>query len=280
MTSDKMTSVGIIPARYGASRFSGKVLADIGGKPMIQYVWEQAKKARLLDDLIIAADDERIIKVVEGFGGKAVFTAKAHPSGTDRLREIANPLDVDIIVNIQADEPLLQHPMIDSLVSALLEDKNIVMTSLMKKIEDLKEVNDPNVVKVVVNKDNFALYFSRAAIPFRRGAKVSHLESDPGYYKHLGLYAYTKDFLFTFANLPPSFLERSEKLEQLRALENGYKIKMIETKYDTIGVDTPEDLEEVKRRLGVEETQPLQAPPPSQEPESDYPSQDAQSDYR
>lgn len=246
-----MTSVGIIPARYGASRFKGKVLADIGGRPMIQHVWERAKKAHLLDELIIAADDERIIKAVENFGGKAVFTAKAHPSGTDRLREIANPLDVDIVVNIQADEPLLHHSMIDSLVSILLEGKGIVMASLMKKIEDPKELDDPNVVKVVVDKDNFALYFSRAPIPFVRGAKTDQAKFSPIYYKHLGLYAYTKDFLFTFANLPPSFLEKAEKLEQLRALENGYRIKMIETKYDTVGVDTPEDLEEVKRRLNI-----------------------------
>src|SRR3989338_6698711 len=153
-----MKAVGIIPARYAATRFDGKVLADLCGKPVIQHVWENAKKARMLDELIVAADDERIIKAVESFGGKATFTARAHPSGTDRLREIANPLDVDIVVNIQADEPLLQHPMIDSLVSVLLDNKDIVMTSLMKRIEDPAEICNPNVVKVVVDKDNFALY--------------------------------------------------------------------------------------------------------------------------
>lgn len=244
-----MISVGIIPARYEASRFQGKVLADIGGKSMIQHVWERAKKAHMLDELIIAADDDRIIKVVEGFGGKAIFTSKSHPSGTDRLREIANPLDVDIVVNIQADEPLLHHSMVDSLVSVLREDKDIVMVSLMRKIEDRGDIDNPHVVKVVVDKNNFALYFSRSPIPYIRDRKDLPEKGKLRLYKHIGLYAYTKDFLFTFANLPTSSLERYEKLEQLRALENGYKVKMVETRYDTIGVDTPEDLEEARRRL-------------------------------
>ncbi|NQT95462.1 MAG: 3-deoxy-manno-octulosonate cytidylyltransferase [Candidatus Omnitrophica bacterium] len=244
-----MTSVGIIPARYHATRFEGKVLAIISGKPMIQHVWERAKKAHTLDDLIVAADDERIIKVVEEFGGKAIFTSKSHPSGTDRLREIANPLDVDIVVNIQGDEPLLHHSMIDHLVSALIEDKELVMATLMRKLDNPRDIEDPNIVKVVVDKNNIALYFSRSRIPFIRDEDIAHSSRRLPYYKHIGLYAYTKDFLFTFANLPPSSLEKYEKLEQLRALENGYKIKVIETKYDTIGVDTPQDLEIVKERL-------------------------------
>jgi len=242
-----MNNVGIIPARYEASRFMGKVLADINGKPMIQHVWERAKKARLLEELIVACDDDRIIKVVEAFGGKAVFTSKKHASGTDRLKEIINPLDVTIVVNIQADEPLVHPSMIDSLISALREDKEIVMASLMKKIEGLQKVKDPNIVKVVVDKNNFALYFSRALIPFVREKKDRSRGYKVTYNKHIGLYAYTKDFLFTFANLPPSSLEAHERLEQLRALENGYKIKIVETEYDTIGVDTPADLEEVRR---------------------------------
>ncbi len=249
-----MMSLGIIPARYAASRFEGKVLANIGSKPMIQHVWDRAKKAHSLDDLIVAADDDRIIKVVEGFGGKAVFTSKSHPSGTDRLREIANPLDVDIIVNIQADEPFLNHSMIDSLVSVLRDDRELVMASLMKRITNIEEINSPNMVKVVVDKNNFALYFSRSPIPHVRDSEEilseqaygDYKNNKPRFYKHIGLYAYTKDFLFTFANLPQSSLERHEKLEQLRALENGYRIKMVETKYDTIGVDTPEDLERAK----------------------------------
>lgn len=238
-----MRAIGIIPARYAATRFDGKVLADLCGKPVIQHVWENAKKARMLDDLIIAADDERIIEQVQAFGGKAVFTAKAHPSGTDRLREIANPLDVEIVVNIQADEPLVQPSMIDELVRALLADTSIAMATLMKKIDNKDEVANPNVVKVVVNKDNFALYFSRYPIPFYKQGKPVQ------YYKHIGLYSYTKDFLFTFANLPPSFLEKAEGLEQLRALENGYKIKVLETTYETVGIDTPEDLAKAKKIL-------------------------------
>ncbi len=252
-----MTSLGIIPARYAASRFEGKVLAKIGNKPMIQHVWERAKKAHSLDDLIVAADDDRIIKVVEEFGGKAVFTSKSHPSGTDRLREIANPLDVDIVVNIQADEPLLNHSMIDSLVDTLRDDRDIVMASLMKKIDSIEEISNPNLVKVVVDKNNFALYFSRSPIPFIRDNGEAPAEQADSvspnkahqFYKHIGLYAYTKDFLFTFANLPPSSLEKYEKLEQLRALENGYRIKMVETQYDTIGVDTPEDLVRARATL-------------------------------
>jgi len=231
-------AVGIIPARYAATRFEGKVLANLCGKPVIQHVWENAKAARALDELLVAADDERIIKAVESFGGKAIFTAKEHASGTDRLREIANPLDVDIVVNIQADEPLLQPSMINELVRALSEDKDniIPMATLMKKINNTEELNNPNVVKVVVDKDNFALYFSRKTIPFYRQFDSRQ------YYKHIGLYSYTKDFLFTFANLPASSLEKAEGLEQLRALENGYKIKVLETPYDTVGIDTPEDL--------------------------------------
>jgi len=253
-----MTSVGIIPARYGASRFEGKVIAKIGNKTMIQHVWDRAKKAHSLDDLIVAADDDRIIKAVELFGGKVVFTSKSHPSGTDRLREIANPLDVDIIVNIQADEPLLHHSMIDNLVDTMRQDKGIVMASLMRKIDNLSDLENPNVVKVVVDKNNFALYFSRSPIPFARDRQQPYLGDEDlkrsgdklRFYKHIGLYAYTKDFLFTFANLPQSSLEQCEKLEQLRALENGYKIMMVETKYDTIGVDTPQDLEKAKTMLG------------------------------
>jgi len=184
-----MKAIGIIPARYAASRFEGKVLADLCGKPVIQHVWENAKKARLLDELIIAADDERIIEVVKAFGGKVTYTSKEHPSGTDRLREIVNPLDVDIVVNIQADEPLLHPSMLDVLVLALSQNANIVMATLRKKIDNKEEINNPNVVKVVVNKDDCALYFSRFPIPYSKDNKPLQ------YYKHIGLYSYTKDFL-------------------------------------------------------------------------------------
>ncbi|MFH1201882.1 MAG: 3-deoxy-manno-octulosonate cytidylyltransferase [Candidatus Omnitrophota bacterium] len=240
-----MDVIGVIPARYGATRFEGKVLADILGRPMIQHVWEQAKKARLLNDLVIAADDERIINAAKKFSAKTVLTAKGHTSGTDRLTEVVNQLDVKIVVNIQADEPLINPTIIDRLAGVLLDDPNIYIASVIKKIKSKDQIKDPNVVKVVVDRQGFALYFSRAAIPHCQDDK----KSGAVYYKHLGLYAYTKDFLFTYTNLPQSALEKSEHLEQLRALENGYRIKVIETEYDSIGVDTKEDLELVKKIL-------------------------------
>lgn len=244
-----MDVIGIIPARYQSSRFEGKVLADILGKPMIQHVWERAKKALLLDDLIIACDDERIAKVAEGFGAKVGLTAKGHVSGTDRICEVVNPLDVKIVVNIQGDEPLIHSTMIDKVARALLDDSALAVATIMKAIDDPEVINDPNVVKAVIDKNNFAIYFSRAAIPFRAANSEIKL---PVYFKHIGLYGYTKDFLFTYKNLPASYLEKVECLEQLRILEGGYRIKVIETKHDTIGVDTLEDLEKVKKYLQSE----------------------------
>jgi len=245
-----MDVVGVIPARYSSTRFEGKVLADILGKPMIQHVWERAKEAFSLDDLIIACDDERVAEVARGFGAKVVLTAKAHHSGTDRISEVVNPLDTKIVINIQGDEPLIHPTMIDSVADALLDDPGISMATIMKKIDDSRLLLDPNVVKVVVDRNNFALYFSRAAIPHKA---VNSEVSQPLYYKHIGLYGYTKDFLFTYKNLPPSSLEKVERLEQLRVLEAGFRIKVIETQYDTIGVDTPEDLERLKAYLGKEQ---------------------------
>ncbi len=240
-----MNVVGVIPARFYSSRFEGKVLADIGGKPMIQHVWEKAKQAKLLDDLIVACDDERVYNTVLGFGGNAVFTAKEHASGSDRITEIINPLDVKIVVNIQGDEPMVRPSMINGVVEEFIKDENLVVATVIKKIERPGEIDDPNVVKVVVDKDNFALYFSRSAIPFIRDGQSQELN----FYKHIGLYAYTKDFLFTYKNLPKSKLEELEKLEQLRILENGYKIKTVETQFDTYGVDVPEDLDKVRKYM-------------------------------
>jgi len=241
-----MDVIGVIPARYSSTRFEGKVLADIIGKPMLQHVWERAKASRMLDDLIIACDSEIILKAATEFGAKAVMTSKEHTCGTDRISEVVNPLDVKVIINIQADEPLIHPMMIDSVARALLEDSSINMATLMKKIEKVEQVIDPNVVKVVVDKNNFALYFSRASIPYLSpNAEIDQVT----YYKHIGLYGYTKDFLFIYKNLPVSNLEKTEKLEQLRVLAEGFKIKVIETKFDTVGVDTPEDLEMVKRQL-------------------------------
>jgi len=241
-----MDVIGVIPARYSSTRFAGKVLANICGKPMLQHVWERAKLCRLLDDLIIACDDEIIRKAAVEFGAKVVMTSREHTCGTDRISEVVNPLDVKIIINIQGDEPLIQPLMIDSVARALLENRSLNMATVMKKITDPAEVSDPHVVKVVVDKDNFALYFSRAPIPYlAAGSQIDQVS----YYKHIGLYAYTKDFLFTYKNLPVSNLEKAEKLEQLRVLAEGFRIKVIETKFDTVGVDTPEDLEKVKGQM-------------------------------
>ena len=238
-----MDAIGIIPARYGSTRFEGKVLADLMGKPVIQHVWENAKRASTLNDLIVAADDEKVKEEVERFGGKAVLTAKEHKTGTDRLREVVNPINTKVVVNIQADEPLLHPSMIDDIVTPLLEDKGILMTTLKKKITDPEDLRNPNVVKVVTDKNGYALYFSRSPIPFPR------FHDGVVFYKHIGLYGFTKEFLFTFTNLPVSALESMEGLEQLRVLENGYKIKVAETQFDTIGIDTPEDLERAKEVL-------------------------------
>ncbi|MCK9604117.1 MAG: 3-deoxy-manno-octulosonate cytidylyltransferase [Candidatus Omnitrophica bacterium] len=241
-----MDVIGVIPARYSSSRFEGKVLADILGKPMIEYVWERAKQARLLDDLIIACDDERVADVARKFGAKVAMTSKSHACGTDRISEVVNPLEVKIVINIQGDEPLIHPTMIDSVAQALLDDSDISIATIIRRIEDHQAVTDPNVVKVVIDKNNFALYFSRAAIPFL--STNSEVKS-PVYYKHIGLYGYTKDFLFTYKNLPVSNLEKIESLEQLRVLEEGFRIKVVETRFDTVGVDTIEDLEKVRHYL-------------------------------
>lgn len=241
-----MDVIGVIPARYGSSRFEGKVLADILGRPMIQHVWEGAKKAKILDALVVACDDERIYKAVTDFGGKAIMTARAHTSGTERILEVVADMDVKVVVNIQGDEPLIQPSMIDEVARALLDDPALVVSTLMKRIGNPEEITDPNVVKVVCDKKGCALYFSRSGIPFVRDAAG---QIEVPHHKHIGLYAYTKDFLFVYKNLLPSRLEKLEKLEQLRILENGYPIKVLETKCETLGVDTPQDLDKVCREL-------------------------------
>lgn len=242
-----MRAIGVIPARFEATRFPGKVLAPLFGRPLIQYVYEEALKSNTLEDLVVATDDERVLKAVEDFGGRAVMTAKEHKSGTDRLTEVVNPIDTRVVVNIQADEPLICFSLIDELVNCLLQDPQIPMATVIRKIKDMHDLIDPNVVKAVKDKNNFALYFSRSTIPHLRSSLAA--SQTLSFYKHLGLYAYSKEFLFTFTNLPVGELERSEKLEQLRALEHGYRIKLIETGLDTIGVDTPEDLEKVKQKM-------------------------------
>jgi len=237
-----MDAVGIIPARFGSTRFEGKLLADFCGKPVIQHTWENARKSNSIEDLIIATDDKRIYNVAKGFGANVVYTSTAHKSGSDRLTEVAASIDAKIVVNIQADEPLLHPSMIDDVAGAILKDNGLVMATLCHRIKNAAEIHDPNVVKVVFDRNGSALYFSRSSIPYERMGSDDKLQVID-YYKHIGIYAYAKDFLFTFKSLPQSRLEKTEKLEQLRVLENGYRIKVIETKFDTIGIDTPEDLE-------------------------------------
>ncbi len=238
-----MKTIGVIPARYDSTRLKAKVLVDLLGKPLIQHVWEKAGQAKSLDDLMVACDDKRIEDAVKKFGGKAVLTSKDNVSGSDRIVEAVANLNVDIVVNIQGDEPLVHPTMIDDMVKALRDDKTAVMATVVRRLEDPKDVDNPNVVKVAIDDNNFALYFSRAGIPFNRD-KLDFKEI--AYWKHLGLYAYRKEFLMAFKYLPKSRLEIVEKLEQLRVLEAGYKIKTVETKYDTVAVDTAEDLKRVE----------------------------------
>jgi len=239
-----MDVVGVIPARYASKRLPFKLLRKILNKPLIQWTWENAKKARLLDKLIIACDDVSIEKVAKEFGADVVITSVMHSSGTDRIAEVVRDMDVKIIINIQADEPLVNPIIIDTLAEEMLSNPKLNMATIRKKITDIEDINNPNIVKVICDKDGFAIYFSRFPIPFYR-EKIENMI----YYKHLGIYAYTKDFLFTFKNLPFSYLEDAEKLEQLRAIEAGYKIKVIETSFDSIGVDTEEDLKKVENIL-------------------------------
>ncbi|MDP3029539.1 MAG: 3-deoxy-manno-octulosonate cytidylyltransferase [Deltaproteobacteria bacterium] len=245
-----MKIVAIIPARYPSTRFPGKPLADILGKPMLQHVYERAKQAPEVARVVVATDDERIYDVVLGFGGEAVMTAAGHPSGTDRIAEAADKLslaDEDIVVNIQGDQPLFPPEIIKDLTAPLLGDKAITMSTLIYKIVRPEELTDPNHVKTVFDNHGYALYFSRATIPFFRGEGAP-----PDYYKHLGFYAYRKSFLTQFVTLPVGIWEASERLEQLRALEHGYRIKVVLTSHNSIEVDTPADLERVREVMLAE----------------------------
>jgi 3-deoxy-manno-octulosonate cytidylyltransferase (CMP-KDO synthetase) len=235
-----MKVIGIIPARLAATRLPDKPLLDIAGKPMIQRVWERARGAACLNDLLVATPDARIKEVVEAFGGRAVMTSAEHRSGTDRLAEAARGLEADVIVNIQGDEPLIEPQSIEAAVAPLLADESLAMSSLMCPCP-VSELVNPATVKVVADLKGNALYFSRARIPFPRSP-----EAGVAVMQHVGLYVYRRDFLLTFSSLSPSPLERTESLEQLRALEHGYKIRMVEIAQAPLSIDTPEDLERVR----------------------------------
>ena len=238
-----MRIIGIIPARYGSTRLEGKPLKDIGGKPMIQRVYEAAQQAQWLDQVYVATDDARIVAAVEQFGGNVRLTSVDHKTGTDRIAEVAAELDVEIVVNLQGDEPLVNPAMIDEVIQPLVDDSHLPMSTLCVPILEEEALHDPNVVKVVFTQKGDALYFSRSLIPYPR--KRDNFQA----YEHLGLYAYRKDFLLTYIALPQSRLEINESLEQLRVLEAGYQLKVVVSAhpYDGISVDTQEDLEKVRQ---------------------------------
>jgi len=249
MQKEKTDVVAIIPARYESNRFRGKPLALIAGKPMIQHVVERAGKVEMLSRVVVATDDQRIADCVESFGGEYVMTRKDHVSGSDRLAEAAELVNIsehDVVVNIQGDQPLFPAEVVEQVARPLLEDPALPMSTLIYKIVRKEEIADPNHVKTVFDRNNNALYFSRSPIPFQRNPEEAVA---PTYYKHLGFYAYRKGFLLTFVALPEGEWERFEKLEQLRALEYGYKIRVTLTEHDSIEVDTPEDLLRVEEYL-------------------------------
>ena len=237
--------LGVIPARYASSRFPGKALATLGDRTMLQHVWERVNQARYFTSAVIATDDRRIYDAARRFGASVVMTRPDHVSGTDRVAEVASADTADIIVNIQGDEPLIDPEAIDAAIAPLAQEPAIQMGTLKKRIEDPREVNDPNVVKVVTDRFQNAIYFSRSTIPYLRGpANTTH-------YKHIGLYVYRRDFLLRYSDLPIGPLEEAERLEQLRALENGFKIRVVETEYESLGVDTPEDLARVSEMFAA-----------------------------
>ncbi len=249
MPSDPMLeTIIIIPARYGSTRFPGKPLARLWGKPIIQHVYERASQSRLCSRVIIATDDDRIAAAARGFGAEVAMTRTDHPSGTDRVAEVAAGLKADLIVNVQGDEPLVDPVAIDAAVEPLIAAPMISMSTLAAPIEEIADLANPNVVKVVMDQAGFALYFSRLPIPFVRDGRewrklVARDDFEVIRYRHIGLYVYPREFLLCLTNLPPTPLEQAEKLEQLRALEHGHKIKVVIVEKASPGIDTPEDLE-------------------------------------
>ncbi|MCX7913182.1 MAG: 3-deoxy-manno-octulosonate cytidylyltransferase [Thermodesulfovibrionales bacterium] len=258
-----MPAIVIIPSRYASTRFPGKPLQHIHGKPLIQHVYERVLKAKKISDVYVATDNEKIYKTVEDFNGKVLMTMESHRSGTDRIAEALLKIEtsfkeytqIDIVVNVQGDEPMIEPQMVDDVIDILQEDSRADIGTLVRRIEDFHDFRDPNVVKVVFDRENFALYFSRSPIPHYRDLSMLKKgilsQNLVRVYKHIGIYSYRRRCLLNLVKLPSSHLEEAEKLEQLRALENGYKIKVKITEYETIGVDTPEDLERVKRCLNI-----------------------------
>ena len=245
-----MKVIGVIPARWGSTRFPGKSLYDVAGKPLVQWVWERASQAMSLDRVVVATDDERIRVVVESFGGEAMMTRPDHPSGTDRVAEVAEALGGHVWINIQGDEPMIDPGLVDQVADFLVADGRWDMATAATRFQNMDDVRHVGAVKVVCGIDDHALYFSRSVIPYDRdGQKLSANQ----YWRHLGLYAYQRSFLEKLVATPPCALEQAEKLEQLRALHLGCRMKVVRTKDTSVGVDTPEDVpraEEALRRAG------------------------------
>ena len=237
-----MNTLCVIPARFASTRLPGKPLADIAGKPMIVRVYEQAAKATRLTEVIAAVDDQRVYDAVVQNGGNAMMTAKDHPTGTDRLAEVAaaHP-EAELIINVQGDEPMIEPALIDELAASFDDDPDLQMATVMSPMANQADIDNPNNVKVVTDKKGYALYFSRSPLPYFRE------KTGMAVYKHIGIYAYKREFLLNYAKMAPTELEQTESLEQLRALENGYKIKVIKTDFHFVGVDTPADLEAVNK---------------------------------
>jgi 3-deoxy-manno-octulosonate cytidylyltransferase (CMP-KDO synthetase) len=236
--------LGVIPARYASSRFPGKALAQIGSKTMLEHVYERVSMARYLSKVVIATDDDRIFAEAHRFRAQVTMTRSDHLSGTDRVAEVASAHpDAGLIVNVQGDEPLIDPSAIDAAILPMVDDPDTEMATLSKRIEDPREITDPNVVKVVTNRSGLALYFSRSPIPHVRADERGGVV----FFKHIGLYVYQRDFLLAYSGLPVGPLEKAERLEQLRALENGHAIRVVETEYESVGVDTPADLVRVSQ---------------------------------
>ena len=242
--------MGVIPARFASSRYPGKALAKLAGKPMIEHVWERANMSRYLTDVLVATDDDRIADAVHKFGGRVRMTRADQPTGTDRLAEVASSEDAALYVNIQGDEPLIDPEAIDAAILSVHGDEAVDMGTLKKQIVDPTDIVNTNVVKVVTNLLGNAIYFSRCPIPYERDSRTGV----PIYFKHIGLYVYRRDFLLHYPDLTVGPLEEAERLEQLRALENGYRIRVVATDYESLGVDTPEDLERVNQLFTVSDS--------------------------
>ncbi len=240
-----MKVIGVIPARLGSTRFPEKVLQPLAGKPMIQHVWERAAAAKKLSALIVACDDRRIYDCVQAFGGKAVLTRPDHPNGTSRIAEVAAGTQADVFINIQGDEPLMDPANMDTLAALFEQDTGLQTATLAVVRSDPEGYRNPNVVKVVCDAAGYALYFSRASVPYVRDSEGGAV----GYLKHLGIYAYRRDFLLQFVQWPASPLEQAEKLEQLRILERGVKMRVVTAARDSVGVDTQEDFVRVEKIL-------------------------------